>query len=295
MNYLEIITLMNVNEKYKLMKTFLQLLIPCISVGFLYSCGGDDSETPISAATTSSEKVLLGFSISGTNATVNQANKTVLLIHSETDLTALTPTIVISEKAVISPASEIPQDFSNPITYTVTAEDKSTADYLVTVEKSIVGFTSNGKNYEIVKENKTWSEAAAFAVNRGGYLAEIDDLAEQNAIFDQIENSSIIDGNTVSPDGGGASYIWIGGNDLATEGNWIWDGNSDQTGVQFWMGTQSGTPVGGLYTNWGNEPDDFGSGQDVLGIAITDWPQGVAGQWNDLSTNNSLYFLIEFD
>lgn len=155
--------------------------------------------------------------------------------------------------------------------------------------------TYNGKNYEIVKENRSWVASAAVAVERGGFLAEINDLDEQNAIFDELGNASIIASNTVAPDGGNASYVWIGGNDITTEGNWFWDGNNDGTGNQFWMGTLSGSPVNSLYNNWGDEPDDFGSGQDGLGLALTDWPFGVAGQWNDVAQTNELYFIIEFD
>jgi hypothetical protein len=37
------------------------------------------------------------------------------------------------------------------------------------------------------------------------------------------------------------------------------------------MGALSGNPVGGLYNNWGNEPDDFGGGQDALGLSLNGW------------------------
>jgi hypothetical protein len=260
----------------------------------LNACGSDDSEMPATTATLSDEKVIREFSISGTNGTINQTSKTILFVISDVDM-MLTPTIIISDNATVSPASGIAQDFSSPITYTVTAEDESTVSYVVTVESSVIEFTYNGKKYEMVKENKTWSDAAAFAVARGGYLAEIDDLEEQNALYNNVANSSIFADNTIAINGGDAAYIWLGGNDIGAEGNWMWDGNNDQTGSQFWMGTQTGTPVDDRYTNWGNEPDDFGSGQDGLGLAITDWPLGVAGQWNDLGTDNELYFLIEMD
>ncbi len=159
---------------------------------------------------------------------------------------------------------------------------------------NIYSFEYNGKSYEIVKENKTWIAAAACAVERGGFLAEINDVDEQNAIFNQLNsNAGINVNNTIAPDGGGASYVWIGGNDLRVEGNWMWDGDNDNNGVQFWMGDYNGTPIGGLYNNWGNEPDNFG-GQDGLGLALTDWPLGVAGQWNDVAHTNKLYFVIEY-
>jgi len=162
---------------------------------------------------------------------------------------------------------------------------------------NIYSFSYNGKTYEIVKENEEWADAAGCAVLRGGKLAEINSLAEQNAIYNQVSNNAgIISANTTAPDGGGAAYVWLGGNDMATEGNWIWDGENDGTGPQFWMGTQTGMPVGGLYNNFSvNEPDNFGlSGQDGLGLAITNWPLGVAGQWNDVRDDNNLYYVIEY-
>lgn len=154
-------------------------------------------------------------------------------------------------------------------------------------------FMYDGTTYEVIKENKTWAEAAACAVERGGMLAEINDADEQNAIFSELTSNANIDNSkTNSPDGRG-SYVWIGGNDLNVEGNWIWDGNDDKVGTQFWMGTVTGSAVGGLYNNWGDEPDDSG-GQDALGLALSAWPLGQAGQWNDVDHTNTLYFVVEY-
>ena len=48
-----------------------------------------------------------------------------------------------------------------------------------------------------------------------------------------------------------------------------------------------------MYNNWGYEPDDYLGQQDGLGLALTDWPLGYAGEWNDLNVANSLYFIVE--
>ncbi len=170
--------------------------------------------------------------------------------------------------------------------------------YLVSAQCSdpstIYSFVYNGKTYEVVKENKTWVDAALCAVERGGILIEINDVSEQNAIYTELTTlANITVSNTVAPDGGGGSYVWIGGNDLSMEGNWVWNGNNDSNSTPFWMGTASGNPVGGLYNNWGNEPDDFG-GQDALGLSLNGWPLGSAGQWNDVNHNNTLYYVIEY-
>lgn len=159
---------------------------------------------------------------------------------------------------------------------------------------NVHSFNYNGTNYDLVRENVSWADAAACAVNQGGHLAEINDANENVALFAElITNAGITFSNTVAPDGGGGSYIWLGGNDLATEGTWIWDGDNTGASVQFWQGTASGSPVGGLYSNWGNEPDDFG-GQDGLGLSLNGWPLGSSGEWNDVDETNQLYFLIEY-
>jgi hypothetical protein len=77
------------------------------------------------------------------------------------------------------------------------------------------------------------------------------------------------------------------------EGEWIWDGDGDGEGVQFWAGGVSGEPVNGLYSNWGLEPDNWNN-QDGLGLAITNWPLGEAGQWNDVDIANELFYIIEY-
>ncbi len=267
---------------------FLLSLSLVLTIALLISCGSSGSDL-------SNASMITSFSIGGTAGTINQSNRSITLDLMEPDLSALTPEIGISTNATVSPASGVAQDFTSPVTYTVTAEDGSTTAYTVTVTSSIIGLSINGNDYELVTEARTWAGAASFAVSRGGALARIDNEAEQNAIFNALNGVNIDMSSTIAPDGGGASYLWIGGNDLATEGNWIWDGNNDQTGDQFWMGKQDGSPVGGLYNNWGNEPDDFGSGQDALGFALTNWPLGSAGQWNDVSDDNELFFLIELD
>ncbi len=255
----------------------------------------------------SAKKGISKFTILNIVADINYSDNTINIILPEgTDPTKLSPTIIISEKATINPASNTEQDFTKPVTYTVTAEDNSSQQYVVTVEvetnENIYQFMHNNKKYEIVRENKTWIEAAAFASQRGGYLAEINNVTENTTIFDEaMSNASITLSKTSAGDGGGASYLWIGGNDIAQEGIWIWNGNNDGVSTQFWEGKANGSAIGNLYNNWGNEPDDFQSAQDGLALALTQWPLGsghlgIASQWNDVNhQNNKLYFVIEYN
>lgn len=166
-------------------------------------------------------------------------------------------------------------------------------------------FNYNGKNYAVVKEQKSWTAAVACARELGYVLVHINDSAEQNAIADTIINGANVSPSyTTVADGGGAAYVWIGATDKGTEGQWQWDGDDTLSAVDFWTGqgnagSNNGSPVQGAYNNWGNaingapaEPDDF-NGQDGGSMALQNWPFGKAFQWNDIDLSNQLYYVIE--
>jgi len=70
----------------------------------------------------------------GMTAVVDENNHAIsLTVPDGTDVTKLIPMITISNKASISPNNNIAQDFTSPVTYTVTAEDGSKQNYIVTV------------------------------------------------------------------------------------------------------------------------------------------------------------------
>lgn len=274
------------------------LLIIFISIS---SCGTEEEPN------LSNSKSITEFIINEVVGTIDNDEKSILFfLPAGTDLSNLIPEISISSKASVDPASGVAQDFTDPVVYTVTAEDESTVDYLVTVynvcarEENIHSFSFDGKDYDLIMENKSWTDAAACAKEMGGYLARIDDNLENNAIYEEIMAVSSIDlTKTVSYDGGSASYVWIGGNDIAVEGTWIWDGTNSGSGDQFWEGDINGSAVGGLFAYWGNEPDNY-TNQDALAFALTQWPVntgslGSAKQWNDVKKSNELYFVIEYD
>lgn len=176
----------------------------------------------------------------------------------------------------------------------------------------IVEFTYLGKVYEVVKEKKSWADAASCAVERGGYLVEISNRDEQVAVHSAILDSAGVSTTyTTVNNGGGIAYVWIGATDQGTEGTWLWDGNNDGEGVNFWIGqgangANNGSTVNESYINWGGtaagqakEPDDW-SGQDHAAIGLTGWPAGSTnlgrpGEWNDIIGTSQLYFVVEYD
>ncbi len=161
-------------------------------------------------------------------------------------------------------------------------------------------FKFEGHTYILVKNKFSWQNAAKCAVESGGYLAHINNRREQKNIFEKLKKTITNPALTIANDGGGASYVWLGGTDLHHEGVWIWDGDNDGIGMQFWQGGVDGNPVGNNFVNWGHEPDNFNGHQNALAIALTEWPLGIGslgqqGQWNDLNENDRLYFLIEIN
>ena len=175
---------------------------------------------------------------------------------------------------------------------------------------NIYRFDYNGHTYEVVKENKSWADAVACAVARGGYLAKINTPAENTAISNELlNNASITLSLTSTANGGGAAYVWLGGNDRASEGTWIWDGDNTGVSSSFWSGSAFGSATNSAYTNWGttggtqNEPDNYLGNQNGLAIGLNAWPTtdpsgfgyGVAGQWNDIEDTQSLFYLIEYN
>lgn len=170
---------------------------------------------------------------------------------------------------------------------------------------NVHSFTYNGTGYEIISEMKTWADAAACAVERGGYLVHIDDMAEQQAIMNEV--LSVVDTQyTTVSDGGNAAYVWIGANDILAEGNWLWDGDNMGTSDVFWVGDETGVPYMGAYNNWGgssgstlNEPDNFMNNQNAAAMGLQKWPVGFAqtfgvpGEWNDIVVTNQLYYIVE--
>ena len=115
------------------------------------SSGGGSSENapaaPAPVASSNAEIITFDFTqtknpvltadLTGTPTTVNDVS-TIDVSYAYNSLTteqkqSLIPTITISSAASISPASDTAQDFSAPVTYTVTAEDGTTKTWTVTL------------------------------------------------------------------------------------------------------------------------------------------------------------------
>ena len=114
---------------------YLSLLL-VISLVSMVSCQKDTFKDALNSAkdiTEYSLKKSSGEAFQNSELSVEiQGRKVNITVPSSTDRTALIPTISITGKS-ISPLSGVAQNFTNPVTYTVTAENGDTANYIVTV------------------------------------------------------------------------------------------------------------------------------------------------------------------
>ncbi len=82
------------------------------------------------------EAKILSFKVNDLyTGAINEVAKTITVnVPKTVDITKLTPAITISENATVSPAAGLPQDFTNPVAYTVT-NNTATSTYIVTVKQ----------------------------------------------------------------------------------------------------------------------------------------------------------------
>ncbi len=103
----------------------------------------------------SNAKELLTFDLSSKTgpAVINNTAYTVAIeVANGTNVTTLSPTITVSKRATISPASGASTNFTAPVEYTVTAQDGTTQKYTVTVtiapsaDATLSAFTISGQS-----------------------------------------------------------------------------------------------------------------------------------------------------
>ena len=112
---------------------------------------------------------------------------------------------------------------------------------------------SNGHNYYLL-EADSWTASEAEANTLGGHLATINDAAENDWVYDTFSDS-------------GQRNLWIGWNDAAVDGTFVWSSGESAS-----------------YTNWSPfEPSNgVGGTEDYTQIVGTDFSNLDARKWNDI-------------
>ena len=178
------------------------------------------------------------------------------------------------------------------INVTITAQSSNRAPTFSGLTGAAQEWLYDGHYYGLYTTAKSYAAATTAAQSLGGYLLHINSAAEQADVFSKVSSYLATSlANTRAPDGGNAAYIWLGASDAAVEGTWVWadDNSTLSSGYSRWG-------AGAL----GSEPDNSGN-QDYLALGLENWPQGSAtnagygnaGYWNDISVNNSLYYVVE--
>ena len=157
----------------------------------------------IREASTAAEITAFSFAEDAEVAVINSTDATVtsLVSYSTESLNGLVPTIAVSENATIAPASGVAQDFTGPVTYTVTAEDGTTTkEWTVNVSKvetassakDILSFTFSGQSREadIDVENHTVTAYAAWNYDFANNIAPTITVSPQATIY-PVSDSSI--------------------------------------------------------------------------------------------------------
>ena len=135
-------------------------------------------------------------------AKIDPATKTITAtVPATADLTKLKPSIKLSDRATVNPASGTVTDFTKPVNFTVTAEDASTQVYVVTIVKEVVVVVTaalpksityidnplqasvlktvdytwtNGILTKLVEKRGTSIVERAFTRDKDGYITKID-------------------------------------------------------------------------------------------------------------------------
>ena len=153
-------------------------LLMFMASAFLAACNGGGGSTSPSSA-----KEITAFSLEGVSSTIKETNKTIAVtMPYGTNVTSLVATFASSGvDVVVGKTSQISDvtanDFTNPVTYMVTAADGTTASYTVIVavaqsyDKAITAFTLGGVTGVINETNKSIAVIMPFGTNVNALVA----------------------------------------------------------------------------------------------------------------------------
>ena len=137
---------------------------------------------------------ILNFSLAQETspATIDDGNHNVNIeVTAGTNVGALTPTVNLSPGAASSPESGVQQNFTNPVVYSVTAEDNVAQDWTVTVVAVPVAPVLNSSNIEATSAQLSWN-LPAFTENFELSVSASDDFAVPLGGYPQNPDNSVL-------------------------------------------------------------------------------------------------------
>jgi len=167
------------------------------------SATGVDSELfVITQAGLSSGNEILRFELKEqqSDAVIDKVNYTVEIeVKQGTDYSSLTPLVIVSDFAVVSPESGVEQDFSELVVYTVTAEDSEVQDWEVSVTIEAIPvkiydiqYTLEGSGSSSYEGKTVSTYGIVTAILSGGYFIQDGDGAWNGIYVDDNLNTPVI-------------------------------------------------------------------------------------------------------
>jgi len=161
--------------------------------------------TVILAAGKSDNSILkFTFTVAGNNidGAINEPAKTITVtLPSGTALTGLTPTITISEGATISPNTGTSVDFTSSVQYTVTAQNKDTRVYTVTVASATAKSGNSITQFAITADDNGTSKKFAGVIDETAKTITLY-LPYGTAFTELIPTIEVSEGATTEPASG---------------------------------------------------------------------------------------------
>ncbi|MCP4407271.1 MAG: C-type lectin domain-containing protein [Gammaproteobacteria bacterium] len=125
-------------------------------------------------------------------------------------------------------------------------------------DSSTVDNLDNGHFYQRIDSPMSWTSAAEYCKNQGGYLATLTSEQENSFVYDELQKPS-------------NDFCWLGGSDSKQEGIWEWT-NGDNWSYESWA---NGEPNGGTTENhllyWGQYVWNDGTNSVVSHCGICEW------------------------
>ena len=191
----------------KSQKVYISVVLLLIALMYV-ACSSDDGNNGNTPPEESNEKQITGFMFSASanpeletnvNGTIDQDDRTVIVAAPYgTDLTSLIPAIQLSEGASHTPSGE--QDFTNPVSYIVTAENGTSNTYTVTVNVA-PSTEASIMNFSFLAENNEQLTADVIAtIDQGTQMISVI-LPEDTEVTGLIPTIEISEGATIDPIG----------------------------------------------------------------------------------------------
>jgi hypothetical protein len=252
---------------------------------------------------------ILAFSLAQPSSVTIAGNTITITLPFGTPVTALAPTYVLSEGATANRASGNPQDFSSPLTYTVTASDAvTTRDYLVSAvvmpdpATALVGrWVSGAETLADVSGYTTpgTHDGVAVGGNAGllGYSSDVPPGFSGKSLDLRAGNVGVMISNSATTDGGTYANtfddqirghltlsFWAKG----FPGMWSpWVSKGGENGVGWQLRRVDNDPVAGFTIRGLGNEDGRGSNIQV-NQAPPVWHH-FTGVWDETTGTRSLY------